>query len=276
MGTRIRIGDFARLAQVTIRTLRHYEDEGLLNPAHVDRRTRYRYYDVSQLLTLQRLLVLRDLGVSIPEIRDVLRCEDGGAGLLRKHRLRLREAIRVETARLNQLEAILIRLESDQPVAVRVRPVPSVDALCQRTVVPALGAPVTEMFESAEAAAKRARIDASPFLLFHGYSKARGIDLEVCIPVWSCARLPGVRSVEGTASACCVIYQGAYSQTPSMYASMLRWVDRIGASTVGPLREVYHRFGADQRRYRLPAHRLSDNAASYVTELQIPIARSPS
>ena len=47
-----RIGDFSRLARVTIKTLHHYDDAGLLQPSHVDRQSGYRYYDASQLQTL--------------------------------------------------------------------------------------------------------------------------------------------------------------------------------------------------------------------------------
>jgi DNA-binding transcriptional MerR regulator len=66
-----RIGEFSRLARVSIKTLRHYDDEGLLRPAHVSRNG-YRYYSAAQLDTLQRILVFRDLGFSITEIRTFL------------------------------------------------------------------------------------------------------------------------------------------------------------------------------------------------------------
>jgi len=68
----IRIGDFARLARVSVRTLRHYEAKELLRPAHVDARSRYRYYDAKQIEVLERLLLLRDVGLSLDAIRALL------------------------------------------------------------------------------------------------------------------------------------------------------------------------------------------------------------
>ena len=62
------IGTMARLAQVSVRTLRHYDDLGLLTPAHVDPLTGYRHYTPDQVLRLHRILVLRDLGVPLSEV----------------------------------------------------------------------------------------------------------------------------------------------------------------------------------------------------------------
>ncbi len=52
----IRIGTFAHLSQVSVVTLRHYDDLGLLEPVAVDSETGYRYYSVSQLPRLNRIL----------------------------------------------------------------------------------------------------------------------------------------------------------------------------------------------------------------------------
>ena len=67
-----RIGTAARLAQVSVRTLRHYDDVGLLSPAKVDSETGYRWYGPEQLARLHRILALRDLGVPLGEIAELL------------------------------------------------------------------------------------------------------------------------------------------------------------------------------------------------------------
>jgi len=55
------IGAFARLAQVSVRTLHYYDEQGLLRPAEIDSRTGYRWYTADQLRRLNRILALRDL-----------------------------------------------------------------------------------------------------------------------------------------------------------------------------------------------------------------------
>jgi len=60
-----KIGEFSKLSQVTVKTLRYYDEIGLLKPAEVDRFTSYRYYSVDQLPRLNRILALKDLGLSL-------------------------------------------------------------------------------------------------------------------------------------------------------------------------------------------------------------------
>ncbi len=63
-----KIGDFSKLSQVTVKTLRYYDELGLLKPVEVDRFTGYRYYSADQLPRLNRILSLKDLGLSLEQI----------------------------------------------------------------------------------------------------------------------------------------------------------------------------------------------------------------
>lgn len=70
------IQEIARTAGTTSRTLRHYGDVGLLRPSRVAANG-YRYYDEHALVRLQRILLLRELGLGLPAIAEVL---DAGGG----------------------------------------------------------------------------------------------------------------------------------------------------------------------------------------------------
>src|SRR3954471_13974860 len=150
----LRIGDFARLAGVTVRALRHYEERSLLRPAVVDPATGYRFYRTEQLATLDKVLALRDLGFSLRETRELL---DGSAAeveaRLGAQRDRLAAEVRRQTARLRRLLA-LQRAIAGHPgapeMSVRVRPIAAVRALTRRARVPSLGQPITDLFEAAE------------------------------------------------------------------------------------------------------------------------------
>ncbi len=106
----IKIGDFSKLSQVSIKTLRYYDEMELLKPGNVDRFTGYRYYSVSQLPRLNRILALKDLGLSLEQIAQVL---DEGVSLeqlrdmLRLKRAELQQHITEEQARLARVEARL-------------------------------------------------------------------------------------------------------------------------------------------------------------------------
>jgi DNA-binding transcriptional MerR regulator len=96
------IQDIARLAGTTSRTLRHYDDIGLLPPSRIGANG-YRYYDRGTLVRLQRILLLRDLGLGLPAIAEVLQSQTDAAPALRNHLTWLRD----ERARLaRQIAAV--------------------------------------------------------------------------------------------------------------------------------------------------------------------------
>jgi MerR family transcriptional regulator, thiopeptide resistance regulator len=98
------IAAVARMSGVTSRTLRHYDDIGLLAPAFVGP-NRYRYYELAQLLRLQQILVLRELGLGLGEIGPVLAAEPDLVAALRRHHQRLL----AEQHRLARLAATVAR-----------------------------------------------------------------------------------------------------------------------------------------------------------------------
>ena len=109
-----RIGEFSRLTQVSIRMLRYYDETGLLHPAQVDPFTGYRSYSVEQMQRLHRIVLLRDLGFSIVEMRELL---DGwnDETLTRRLEEKRREAERameVERARVVQILTAIADLRS--------------------------------------------------------------------------------------------------------------------------------------------------------------------
>jgi DNA-binding transcriptional MerR regulator len=88
MATAWSIAEVARMSGVTSRTLRHYDDVGLLAPASVGRNG-YRYYEEPELLQLQQILVMRELGLGLQEIGAVLAEQVDRTEALRTHHARL-------------------------------------------------------------------------------------------------------------------------------------------------------------------------------------------
>ncbi|MDF2847527.1 MAG: MerR family transcriptional regulator [Oerskovia sp.] len=94
------IQEIARLAGTTSRTLRHYDDVGLLAPSRVGHNG-YRYYDGPSLVRLQRILLLRDLGVGLPAVAEILGRDDEESPAVQAHALRTHlDALRAEQQRL--------------------------------------------------------------------------------------------------------------------------------------------------------------------------------
>jgi DNA-binding transcriptional MerR regulator len=102
------IAEVARMSGLTSRTLRHYDEIGLLNPAYVAANG-YRHYEQDQLLRLQQILVLRELGVGLPEIGRILDEQTDRVDALRSHHKRLL----AEHDRLGRLAATVARTIRD-------------------------------------------------------------------------------------------------------------------------------------------------------------------
>ena len=99
----LKIGEFSKLAQVSVKTLRYYDELGLLRPDWVDRYTGYRYYALQQLPRLNRILALRELGFSLVQIAHLLREDLPSSelqGLMKLRQVELEHQVQAEQARL--------------------------------------------------------------------------------------------------------------------------------------------------------------------------------
>src|SRR5262245_1639765 len=125
-----RIGDFSRVARVSCRLLRYYDELGLLKPASVERDTGYRYYSAAQLPRLNRILVLRELGLSLEQIAQVLRDDLPAAelrGMLLMRRAEAEQAVEAQAQRLRQIESRIAQIEAEgrlggEDVVLRAEP----------------------------------------------------------------------------------------------------------------------------------------------------------
>jgi len=111
-----RIGDFSRIARVSSRLLRYYDEIGLFKPARIEGGTGYRYYSAAQLPRLNRILVLRDLGLSLEQIALALRDDLPAAelrGMLLVRRADAEQAIEAQAQRLRQIESRIAQIEAE-------------------------------------------------------------------------------------------------------------------------------------------------------------------
>jgi MerR family transcriptional regulator, thiopeptide resistance regulator len=109
------IQDLARAAGTTSRTLRHYGELGLLPPSRVGANG-YRYYDQGSLVRLQRILLLRELGLGLPVIAEVLAGEQDTAAALRTHLELLRQQQDRIARQIASVHTTLRKTEAGEPL----------------------------------------------------------------------------------------------------------------------------------------------------------------
>jgi DNA-binding transcriptional MerR regulator len=141
-----RIGDFSRIARVSARLLRFYDELGLFLPAHADEQTGYRYYTIEQLAQLNRILVLKELGFELEQVREIVNANVGTAelrNLLLLRRNDVEKSLIEESRRLQQIEARITQLETDGTMSaddVVVRSEPAHEIVSLRRTVPSFAA----------------------------------------------------------------------------------------------------------------------------------------
>ena len=269
-----KIGEFSKLAQVPAKTLRYYDEIGLLKPALVDDSTSYRYYSAEQLHRLNRILALRDLGFSLKQIFRLL--EEGVSAVELRGMLRLRQAELQEQAkevqtRLSRVEWRLRQIEEEGAMPkyeVVVKTVPAIKAAVLREVIPTYsegGRLFSEIF--AHLKSNRVRPVGPPFAICYDEEyRERDVDVEAAVPIGSL--LPEgervkVCEVPGVEEMACLVHQGPYESVGEAYTHLISWIQANGYRICGPSREVY-----------LKGPETGCDPAEYVTEVQFPVERA--
>ncbi|GHO99823.1 MerR family transcriptional regulator [Reticulibacter mediterranei] len=141
-----RIGEFSQIARVSGRLLRYYDEIGLLRPQSIDPETGYRSYSARQLLRLNRILVLKELGLSLENIARLLDQETSAEeirGLLILRKAQIEQSLQEEVERLRVVEARLQQIDTQgqmQEPDVILKAVLATPFLGLRDVLPGMDA----------------------------------------------------------------------------------------------------------------------------------------
>jgi len=246
MRPRVTIGDFSRASHLSVKTLRHYHEVGLLEPSEVDPGNGYRYYAEDQIPLAQVIRRLRGLQMPLAEVKSVLTTPDPEARnrLIVAHLDRLEGDLARTQAAILELRGLLERPVT--PRAVEHRTVPSTAAIAIQATIDredllawwqgalgelhaALGA------QGLQPAGPPAGIYASE-IFQHG----RG-DATVFIPTSGAARAVGRVEplVVPPAELAVMFHRGSLADADLTYGELGAHVMRHEISVEGPLREHY-------------------------------------
>jgi MerR family transcriptional regulator, thiopeptide resistance regulator len=125
----LKVGDLAKQTGVSVRTLHYYDEIGLLSPSHRTG-TGYRLYGEADIIRLQQIVSLRQIGFSLDEIRECLgKSNFSFVYVMQLHIERVREQIALFQKLLNRLESIAQTVNSVEPVSVEVL-IQTIEAIC--------------------------------------------------------------------------------------------------------------------------------------------------
>jgi DNA-binding transcriptional MerR regulator len=272
----IRIGDFSKLSRVSIKTLRYYDEMGLLKPVSVDPFTGYRLYEHGQLPILYRILALRDLGFSLEEIGRFLDDDlsvEQMQGMLRLREAEVRQKIQEEAERLERIRSWLRQIERENFMSkydVVIKKIEPIKIASVRGVVPTppeqrvLWDTLLKYLEE-----QKARIGGPPMAIYHDPdTRDRDWDIEVCLPVTdglaSHDRVQ-VYDLPQVEMMACVVHAGTFATLQQAYDALAKWIDENGYHIAGPAREL---------NIKLPEKPGDQNDPNTINEVQFPVAKT--
>jgi DNA-binding transcriptional MerR regulator len=263
-----RIGDFSRLTQVTIKALRHYDQLGLLTPAHIDKFTGYRSYTAAQLPRLNRLLALKDLGLSLEQIGpflDAALSTEQLRALLLVKQAETRRQLEAEEARLVRIDARLQQLSAaDSPALdVVVKHVEAQQVASLRRTLPERPA-IGGLFQQLRAYQLRHGLVASSWQTVWHDPDFREQDVDAEATFTTSGPLPpdavvAARELPAVETMASVVHQGLLSSIGGACLALLGWVEANGYRLDGP------------ERVRMIER--SDDARAAMSELQMPVTK---
>ncbi|WP_119303065.1 MerR family transcriptional regulator [Dongia deserti] len=271
-----RIGEFSQIARVSGRLLRYYDSIGLLRPQRIDPDTGYRYYSASQLQQLNRILALKELGLSLDQIARMLDERISVAeirGMLALKKAELEQSLAAEAARLRQIESRLVQIEQQGTLGdydVVLKSAPAVPFLSLRAVYSSLDhvvAAIGEIFHAVRtqvAAQARDQI----VVVAHSDFEDQDLDLEIGVTLTRQVNRPvrlgdrGEFSMTELAAAdrlATIVRSGPLYQSHLAFGKLGVWMEANGYEIAGPCREVF---------LDLP---IQDNPA---VEIQFPVTKA--
>jgi DNA-binding transcriptional MerR regulator len=269
----LKIGEFARIGQVSIATLRYYDQCDLLKPLALDPETGYRYYALDQLPRLNRILALKDLGFPLEQIAQLLQGElpiEQLRGMFMLKQAQTQQIINTEQARLTRIAARLRQIEQEGKMPnyeVLLKELDALPVASYRKIVPLNGGFELLYRKITSYLDQQGIQPGSPaLLLLHSRSEQRDdglyIDAEAAIPLPTA--LPGneqitIQTLLGGLVAS-TVHTGSDLSLGQAHMALYRWMKDNDYQIIAPPRQIRLRHG-------------DMDPAQYVTEVQFSIAK---
>jgi DNA-binding transcriptional MerR regulator len=250
-----RIGEFAQIAQVSSRQLRHYDQLGLLRPGHTDRQSGYRYYSIRQLPRLNRLLALKDLGLTLEQIGPLLDDQISPGelrGMLTMKRAQVEQSLRVEESRLRHIESRIAEIDRDGVIEnydVILKPVAVKPFLSLRQSFGSMSDVVHTVCAIADFGARhiRANLRDKLIVVSNNDEEAEALNLDIGFSLRrhsnQTQRIPDIGSlamgVLPAAELAVIVRPGTNAASHSAFAAIGSWIEAHDCQIAGPCREVF-------------------------------------
>ena len=251
-----RIGEFSQIARVSGRLLRYYDSIGLLRPQRIDPETGYRYYSAGQLERLNRILALKDLGLSLDQVARMLDDKISTAeirGMLALKKAELERTLAEEAGRLRHIESRLTQIEQQGSLGdydVVVKSSPATPVLSTRALYLSFDKVIAALRDIAQAVRTQVAAAAreNMVVIAHCDFDDENLDLEIGVTLNRAVNKP-VRFPSGaqlmlaqlpaSATLATIVRTGPLYQSHLAFGKLGVWMEANSYRIAGPCREIF-------------------------------------
>jgi len=251
-----RIGEFSQIARVSGRLLRYYDSIGLLRPQRIDPETGYRYYSAGQLERLNRILALKDLGLSLDQVARMLDDKISTAeirGMLALKKAELERTLAEEAGRLRHIESRLTQIEQQGSLGdydVVMKSSPATPVLSTRALYLSFDEVVAALRDIAQAVRTQVAAAAreNMVVIAHCDFDDENLDLEIGVmlnrAVNKPVRLPSgaqlmLAELPASATLATIVRTGPLYQSHLAFGKLGVWMEANSYRIAGPCREIF-------------------------------------
>ncbi|MGN0267955.1 MAG: MerR family transcriptional regulator [Lachnospiraceae bacterium] len=265
--TLYKIGMFAAMNRVTVKTLRFYEEQGLLMPALIDPDNGYRYYTLAQMAVLHQITALKKAGFTLEEIARINSGADEQEVLLKK-KAELLTKIADLTRQIAIVDGYLSKKKTGLSHPVLIKTIPETTAAAMKTKIESYDR-LFEVMPQMGALMEKAGCEcAVPEYCFTNYLESGSKDEE--IPVEICESVTAAKKeTDGLyfrtfprIQAACIYHKGSYGTISESYEVVLKYIEENGYEIAGPIRESY-----------IDGIWNKDDESQWLSEIQVPVKK---
>ena len=265
--TLYKIGMFAAMNHMTVKTLRFYEEQGLLMPALIHPETGYRYYTLSQMAVLHQISALKQAGFTLEEITHINAGADEEAVLLKK-KAELLAKIADLTRQIAVVDGYLSKKKTGLSAPVLIKTIPQTTVAFMRIRLESYDGLFDRMPEMGTLMEKAGCECALPEYCFTAYPEAGYKDADILVDI--CESVVAAKKENGNLrfktlpeiQAACVFHKGSYRTFAESYETVLRYIEENGYEIAGEIRESY-----------IDGVWNKDDESQWLSEIQVPVRK---
>ena len=273
VNNKLKIKEFSLLCGVTVKTLRHYEKIGLLQPFEVDEWTGYRYYNVSQMQTMENIRRLKEMGFSLDEISEMF-----ASGSLKPTLQTLERKIAESERELRKLQqrCTMLRnlVDSQNKIQkmeqISIQSLPEIIVASHREIISSyndLGRLCCEVIgpEMARLGCKCPE-PGYCFTIEHNEYRPTNIDIEYCEQVEEMGKDSEIiqfKKIPTVEKAICMKHYGPYERLYQSYVELFKYIEQQGYKVIGVPRANY-----------IDGIWNQENPEKWLTMIQVPVEKA--